>query len=409
MKVFEFTASIVFGILIMSGTAWAEEIAGKVGDSASLSIQFANAPVIAAPAASISVIPGSPTNVSNCIPFGINVVFGFTGFIYRDVPSFDMPAGATIRFDLGDLNDRPIQRNIFFGTANINPAPGVLNTNNVVSQGVTVDANGWTQVVQETQVPLNPLGNNISGDYELTYTADAPFSFPGGGLLIGFQSAPPAVEVDVSCEEVLVTTDTNDANPSFYARFFNKQDLSLGVLDSGPGGTGVELGGFILEDLAILVDIDIKFCSDPNAFNCKKKGVLPVTIFGTDTFHVADIDPSSLQLCLEDLSVCTDGPRNWSFADRGDPSSDLGASMCAIDPLTGLELDYLHPDGFDDMDAAFEASEVQDMLADFCGMEKNAVSDALIITGSTFGGTLILSAPVNNTGIDQLWKVNKNK
>ena len=163
-------------------------------------------------------------------------------------------------------------------------------------------------------------------------------------------------------------------------------------------------------ELDIQVDIDIKFCSDPNAFNCKKKGVLPVTIFGTVDFNVEDIDISSLQLCTEDLSSCTNAPRNWSVADRGDPTSDLGAAMCAIIEVEeGIfeEQDYLNQDGFLDLDAAFEASEVQDMLGTFCSDVKGASSEPLIITGTTLDGTMIFSVPVPNVGTDQLWKVNK--
>ena len=153
------------------------------------------------------------------------------------------------------------------------------------------------------------------------------------------------------------------------------------------------------------VDIDIKFCSDPNAFNCKKKGVLPVTIFGTDSFDAADIDPSTLQLCLDDLSFCTSGPSDTSIADRGDPTSDLGASMCAI--IEEVEQDFLNPDGFDDLDAAFDANEVQTLLGALCSGSKNGVSSDLVIIGSTFGGTPFISAPIGNTGIDQLVKKNR--
>jgi hypothetical protein len=158
------------------------------------------------------------------------------------------------------------------------------------------------------------------------------------------------------------------------------------------------------------VAIDIKFCSDPNAFNCKKKGVLPVTIFGTDSFDVASIDLSTLQLCTEDLSVCTGAPRDYSIADRGDPTSDLGAAQCALlEVEEGIfeEQDYLNPDGFLDLDAAFEASEVQDMLGTFCGSARNAISETLVITGSTLDGTPIISVPIGNTGTDQLVKKNK--
>ena len=165
-------------------------------------------------------------------------------------------------------------------------------------------------------------------------------------------------------------------------------------------------------DSAIMIDIDIdiKFCSDPNAFNCKKKGVLPVTIFGTEDFDVEDIDISSLQLCTEDLISCTNAPRDYSIADRGDPTTDLGAAMCAIIEVEeGIfeEQDYLNQDGFLDLNAAFEASEVQDMLGTFCSDVKGATSEPLIITGTNLDGTMIFSVPLPNVGTDQLWKVNK--
>lgn len=162
-------------------------------------------------------------------------------------------------------------------------------------------------------------------------------------------------------------------------------------------------------EFVIEVAIDIKFCSDPNAFNCKKGGVLPVTIFGTEDFLVEDIDPSTLQLCTEG-GDCTGAPRDYSIADRGDPDSDLGASQCALlEVEDGIfeEQDYLSPDGFLDLDAAFEASDVQAMLGDFCGADKGAISGSLVLTGTTWDGTQISSVPVGNLGIDQLLKQNK--
>ncbi len=161
------------------------------------------------------------------------------------------------------------------------------------------------------------------------------------------------------------------------------------------------------DDDAIEIAIDIKFCSDPNAFNCKKKGVLPVTLFGSASLNVADIDISTLQLCTEDLSVCTNAPVASSVADRGDPTSDLGAAQCAMLEVDGglfEEQDYLRPDGYDDLDVAFDANEVQEMLGSFCTMERNAVSGTLVIKGATYEGTPISSVPVGNTGIDQLVK-----
>ena len=159
-------------------------------------------------------------------------------------------------------------------------------------------------------------------------------------------------------------------------------------------------------NFGIQAAIDIKFCSDPNAFNCKNKGVLPVTIFGTEDFLVEDIDPSSLQLCTEDLLFCTQAPRNYSYADRGNPATDLGAAMCAINPDTGEE--ELNPDGYLDLDVAFEASEVKDMLGVFCYLDKGAISDSLVLTGETYNGIPIFSVPLDDVGIERLLKVDKS-
>ena len=81
--------------------------------------------------------------------------------------------------------------------------------------------------------------------------------------------------------------------------------------------------------------------------------------------------------------------------------------MCAVDPATGEELDFLTLDGFDDLDAAFEASEVQALLGTFCSGPKNGVSPTLVIMGSTFGGQTIFSSPIGDPGIDQLVKKGK--
>lgn len=193
--------------------------------------------------------------------------------------------------------------------------------------------------------------------------------------------------------------------------------LFLGIPDGfgfvGQPGAYDDNDGFyeIDLDVSLEVTIDIKFCSNPNAFNCKKKGVLPVTIFGTADFFVEDIDLSSLQLCTADLLSCTNAPLGWSFADRGAPG-DAGAAQCTLveePPLSGIlvEMDYLNPDTYIDVDVAFDATEVQDMLGTFCSAEKGFISQPLVIAGTTLDGITLFSVPVFNLGTDLLWKVNK--
>ena len=192
----------------------------------------------------VAIIPESSTSVGNCIPFGNNVTYGFTGFIYRDVPAFHVAAGGELMFDLGASNDVDIRRNIYLAVANKNPDPAVVEGSNVQSQGVR--ATEWIQVVSDAQIPSS-RGNTTTGDYDLVYTTDRSFSFPGGGLIVAFGGSPPGSYADSNCDQVLVYTDASDASGHFYSRFFDKEDQTLGVLDDvAIGGSAVALGGLVI-------------------------------------------------------------------------------------------------------------------------------------------------------------------
>jgi hypothetical protein len=156
--------------------------------------------------------------------------------------------------------------------------------------------------------------------------------------------------------------------------------------------------------------IDIKFCSNPNGFNCKKKGKTPVTIFGTASLDVSLIDVASLQLCLaSDTTVCTGAPQSWSIADRGDPGSDIGAAQCAINPETGEEEDFLNQDGIDDLDVAFDTQELAELAGFGCPLDKKEASASLVIKGLLTDGTAIMSTAVNDAGVDQLYNAGNKK
>ncbi len=297
----------------------AEPVAGEVGeptDAPSIPHQSHLGP------GSLDITPASPTSVSNCIPFGNNTIFGFTGFIYRNVAAFDLLPGTQFAFDLGSQNDVDIRRNIFFATANKNPAPPVNSGINVVSQGI-VPASGWTQVVSDAQIPQNSRGNFVKDDYELVYAAEASFSFPGGGLIVGFGASPPGAFADGGCEQVLVHTDNQDVSGFFYARVLDLPDQHTGVLDAGARGTAVRLGGIVIQRAiqpAIQVDIDIKPC-----VNNDGNGVIPVAILGAADFDVTQVDPSTVQ--LEGLSVASQGKSGKLMAHvanvNGDEFDDL--------------------------------------------------------------------------------------
>jgi|SRR5262245_1083200 len=198
--------------------------------------------------ATISIIPTGPTELGNCIPLGNNTDFGFTGIIYRNVPPFTIMPGSGISFDVGNPNDVDIRRNIYFAQANANPGPPVVFGINIVSQGIRALA--WTQVVSDAQTPADPRGNAFAGDYELRFTAEAPFVFPGGGLIVGFSGSPPAGFPDNTCDGSLVLTTATDPSGFFYGRFFFRPELSLDVLDDLPqgSGNGVALGGMVIRE-----------------------------------------------------------------------------------------------------------------------------------------------------------------
>jgi hypothetical protein len=211
--------------------------------------------------------------------------------------------------------------------------------------------------------------------------------------------------------------------------------ISIAFKEIGPAQTL----GSLLDDVQLVADedftncvaIDIKFCSDPNAFNCKKKGVLPVTIFGSGSLPDIenDLNIYSLNLCNAETGSCTDmAVVDYSVYDRGDPTlpGEIGASYCGnrdcleydlVAPYECVAYDqeYLNQDGYVDLDVAFDVAAVKDILTldgdtetDFCDAEKGDISAALYIEGfRSDGETLIGSIPVESVGVDQLLKTNK--
>lgn len=192
-----------------------------------------------------------PDGFGNVVPFGNNVQFGFSGFIYRDVPAFSLEVGDVIAFDLRGANSVEVRRTIFFATANKNPAPCEFDpfTANAAFQGIGVSSSGWTQVVSETQTPQNPFGDAVLGNFELRYSAEAPFSFPGGGLLVGFQGSPPATFADLTPDGFVAGARCTDPSGQLHARFLGLPDQTTGNLDDlavGISSNGVQIGGIVI-------------------------------------------------------------------------------------------------------------------------------------------------------------------
>lgn len=157
--------------------------------------------------ADVTIMPVSPGGPANCVPFGGALTYGpYMGFIYQNVPAFNINPGDILAFDLGAPNDVPIQYDIAL-------APTTVN-------GGTVQSGSFVQVVSNTQTPANPTGDSTVGNFELQFTAEASFSFPGGGLIIRFSNPGGAYASDNNCTQVLVYTDSSDSSGYFVQRFY---------------------------------------------------------------------------------------------------------------------------------------------------------------------------------------------
>jgi hypothetical protein len=186
-------------------------------------------PLLAGPARaqdSVTVFPASPT-VGNCIPFGHGGEPSewrpFAAFFYKNLPAFELKTGDILAFDLGVANDADIQLEIAL-------APTTTN-------GGTEESQPFQTVVTNTQTPANPRGDATVGNFELQFTAETPFSFPGGGLIIRFSNPGPAYQLDNTCDQVMVRGSADDASGFFVARATSDAD-GVAPWTTSPGSVG---------------------------------------------------------------------------------------------------------------------------------------------------------------------------
>ncbi len=189
----------------------------------------------------ITITPAEP-DVENCYPFGEGqdspldepIWPPYAGFIYQNVPPFNLKAGDTLAFDLGAVASQDVQLDIELAAT--------------TSNGGIDPVLPFTKVVSNTQTPLNPRGDDIIGDFEMQFTAERDFNFPGGGLIIRFSNPSPAYAATHDCDQVLVKAFSTDPSGFFIQRFFNDLDGLPPYIDNlEPGNTSGffdDIGGF---------------------------------------------------------------------------------------------------------------------------------------------------------------------
>jgi hypothetical protein len=189
---------------------------------------------LALPAGGSAAAPNTITigaaapDTDNCWPFGTYTGAGNWSpnfaFVYKNIPPFQLRSGDIVAFDLGSPNDVDI------GLA-MAMADTTANGNNVNDGPFTTVAN--------RQTPASPRGDEIEGNYELAWTVNSAFGFPGGGLLVRFSDPSPAFAADLTCDGSLTgAISGTDASGFFVERVFSDPDGGSPWSDGDSGPIG---------------------------------------------------------------------------------------------------------------------------------------------------------------------------
>src|SRR5262249_20166167 len=107
-------------------------------------------------------------SADNCFPFGTGGALledwkPYMAFLNKWSPASQLRPDDTLAFDTAEVNDANVQ-------LQIDLAP-------TTSNGSDIEAAPFTQVVSNTQLPANPRGDSVVGDFEMRFRVEAPFSF----------------------------------------------------------------------------------------------------------------------------------------------------------------------------------------------------------------------------------------
>jgi uncharacterized repeat protein (TIGR01451 family) len=172
----------------------------------------------------LTIEPATPNAEESCLGFGAGPggigdgssgfagTSPYMGFIYQNIPAFDLEVGDVLAFDLSKENDFDVEIDIAMAATTVN--------------GGEVEAGNFTTVVTNTQTPANPRGDTVIGNFELQFAVEQPYSFPGGGLIIRISNGSEAYRQDLTCNEsqVGVVARSTDSSGYFVRAFWSDDD-----------------------------------------------------------------------------------------------------------------------------------------------------------------------------------------
>jgi hypothetical protein len=149
----------------------------------------------------VSLVVASSPKTGDCLPFGVGspITFGtYKYFRYANLPSFSLVSGDILAFDVNSPNEyTPAFASIAMATTSEDTA------------------GTYTTIVGDSAA--SGKGDTIVGNFDLRFTITAPYSFPGGSLIIRFQNGGSTAtstgfSSDASCSSSLVYGTSTDAS-----------------------------------------------------------------------------------------------------------------------------------------------------------------------------------------------------
>ena len=133
----------------------------------------------------------------------------YGGYIYKNLPAFDLDPGDTLAFDNYGVSNEDIRVTLALAATRRN--------------GSIEPSERFKTVVQSTASPSSPRGNETIGDFDLRFRVTSRFSFNGGGLVIRVSNPAGTYASDRSCVGA-VAGGNRGANRFFLNRFYADPD-----------------------------------------------------------------------------------------------------------------------------------------------------------------------------------------